>query len=287
MVRATCKQILKDNKGKTTGYTIVDEAYNEKNYTTNELYQLILCDAIDVDNLAYDEESTEYRFNLTKPGEDAKLKQLLNKATILGLYIKEITLQDNKRIYYIRKANDSHIIYIPKEVQIMQTDSFTNKFYRLIRELNGTVSFIGGEGLVSTNSMFIGCETEAIIDLTKLNLINIEDMSLMFTHCKLEKVIFGKAEASKLKYLQKTFCKSTIKEIQMGEIRAENVMDFKEMFNGCNSELIDISGLSGANAQYRIGKTAFWRMFGESYDNKNKSILKLKVTCPFILNIIN
>lgn len=287
MVKATCKQILKDNKGGTTGYTIVDEAYNEKNYTTNELYRLIICDEIDIDNLIYDGLSMTFKFNLTKRDEDAKLKSLLNRATVLGLYTREIKLGDNKPIYYIRKSEDSHIIYIPKDVEYIQTTSFVNRFYRLMTQIHGTVSFMGGEGLLSTNTMFVGCDTGAIIDLTQLKLSNIRDMSKMFMQCKFEKVIFGNVKADKLEFLQQTFYTSTIKEIQMGGIEAENVMNFKLMFNKCKSEIIDISGLSGANAQYKLGREAFKDMFGQTWEDNKTKMLKINIKCPFILEALN
>lgn len=279
----TCTQILKDNLGRVTGYTLKNQAEQLENYSLDELHSLISFDEIKVDNLVYNDDLRRYVFDTKRVVNDSVAKKLTNKATILGLENKEIRVVDNKIVHYIKQSEDSHIIYIPTNVnKLYDTDTaFKNEFKNLMKTLSGTVKFIGGEGLTDVSNMFGAIKTNATIDLTELNLSKVKDMSLMFCYSKLNKVIFGEVNLAHVETMYSMFKCATIREIDMSRVRATRVLDFRMMFYGCNAQKVNIGFIDAKRGRYTLGMGTFDEMF--KYDKYIEvGVMNLKTNCPFI-----
>lgn len=288
MLKMTCTQILKDDKGLTVGYTLKNIANQKENYSTNKLYESIKVGEIEVDNLIYDKAIGEFKFNTNKNKEDTKLKSFLNKATIMGLETKEIQVTNKEKVYYIKQSDDLHTIYIPNDVTKVYGADIApkNEFVRLINKLHGTLKVIGGVGLTDASAMFSSCEANLTLDLTKLKLDNVKGMSLMFYHCKLNKVIFGELNAMELETIYRMFMCATIKEIYMGKVRATRILDFRQSFMNCDSLKIDISGLDGSRALGMLGKESFhYIFFNHNEEIHSGGINELIVKCPYLLDM--
>lgn len=288
MLSMTCTQILKNDKGEVIGYTLKNIANQKENYSTGKLYELIKYGEIEVDNLVFDKSKRVFVFNIKK--EDNKLKSFLNKATIMGLETKEIKVTKDKKIYYVKQAEDLHTIYIPDGVDKLYDNDVAASFQltRVLNTIQGVVKFTGGKDLTDTRGVFSSCESNLTIDLTKLKLDFVKDMSMMFYCCKVNKVIFGDVYASELENINKIFDCATIKEIDMSKFRANTILNFREAFMNCDSIKIDIRGLKGNRAKMVLGKEAFHYMFFNYNEGQfGRGIQEIIINCPYILDKYN
>lgn len=210
--------------------------------------------------------------------EDDKLIAFLNKAMLMGLEIKEIEVIYNKLVYYVKQSEELHTIYIPKNINKIydRRMGLFSKFTSLVNEMSGVVKILGGEGLTDANHMFDMCEApNVILDLTKFNLSNVVDMSLMFYYAKFNKIIFGDYQLNNLATTYQMFAESNIREIYMGDIKSNTIVNYSFMFYDCKSNLVDISGL-------KVESDANKRKFKYMFEH---STIDLKVSCPFIKDV--
>lgn len=238
------------------------------------------------------------------------LKILLDKAKLLGLEHRKIKIYDNKEIWYVKITDDLHKIYIPSDIKYIHYPKPTYRFgwswaddtYKrmmeeeekkankpdefdaLITSITGTVQFFGGGKLEETWRLFRGCETDAIIDLSNLNLNSVTYYASMFEDCKLSKIIFGDIQSEYTCDMRSMFSNADIGEIHMEKVKGLKIEGFDNMFSFCKSSLLRIDNLDLSEIIHEYEKEE-----GETL-NKSKihfmfshcEIGKIITNCPYI-----
>ena len=160
-----------------------------------------------------------------------------------------------------------------------------DEFDVLIRSITGTVQFFGGGKLKETWRLFRGCETDAIIDLSNLNLNSVTYYANMFGYCKLSKVIFGDIQSEYRCNMRSMFSYADIGEIHMEKVKGLKIGDFDNMFGFCKSSLLRIDNLDLSEIMHEYEKEE-----GDSLTNKDKihfmlshcEIGEIITNCPYI-----
>lgn len=228
------------------------------------------------------------------------LQDWINKSTLLGLNVEEIELYNRQIIYYVKIRDDFHQIYIPDDITCLNkpitkyipsySDSGSlklihedlpawNNYIICLLKLRGTVSFLGGRGLIDVHNMFGVYNTSLNIDLTKLYLNNVVDFYGMFYQCKLNSVTFGTVKLNNKASMLAMFYNAVINEIHMNNVYTDNVITFENMFRRCESKMVDIENFDASEA-LKYKRDALDYMFSNSNIN-------LKTNCKYILEAFN
>ena len=98
--------------------------------------------------------------------------------------------------------------------------------------------------------MFADCERLTSIDLSKLDMSNVTNMSLMFYFCSgLTSIDLSKLDMSNVTSMNQMFyCCSNLTSVDLSGLNTSNVISMSSMFYGCsNLTSVDLSGLNTSN----------------------------------------
>ena len=80
-----------------------------------------------------------------------------------------------------------------------------------------------------------------VLDLSNLNTSNITDMSLMFSNCEADEIIFGNFDTSNVKSMRQMFYGCTTPELNLTCFNTSNVCDARWMFRYCTANTIKLT----------------------------------------------
>ena len=149
--------------------------------------------------------------------EADRIKSMLNKSTVMGIQVqtKHLETASGKKCLLISN-NDEYTLVIPNSVKDLNgQDSENLIFTNQIQGLTGRLRVVGGSGLGSISHMFDSCEFDSI------------DFTLFDT--------------SKVKYMDRVFAWSKIKDMGLNNLDTSNTEIMSHMFYNTNVDKIDIS----------------------------------------------
>ena len=169
-------------------------------------------------------------------------------------FIKNDKSKENKYrtdIYYI--LNDQNYILINESFTITANSEITIYFKEKIKSIEHffdseydpnvenitqiDLSNLLSDNLVKTNSLFKGCNSLKLINLTFLNKVSLINMDSMFTGCSsLESIDFSYINTSTTTNMDSLFsgC-SLIKEINLSNFNVKSLTSMNSMFKNCSS----------------------------------------------------
>lgn len=162
---------------------------------------------------------------------DEKVTKYLNRALTLGLDIKELNINSmdlgDWSLYLVKKNNRDYNLYIPKEIQFV--DSLDDE----LKEVRGTLRVIGGESLELLDGLFREIKLEEL-DLTKLNTDKCISMQSVFSYSTINKIIFpdnwNTSNVITMHNMFSNLNSEKILELDLNSWNMENVEDLTCMF---------------------------------------------------------
>lgn len=178
--------------------------------------------------------------------KDKELEKLLNKSTVLGLEVTEHDTKCGHKYYIIKIANNTHTVLIPSTVRLMEHQMGNGiKYTRPIKMLRGSVSVIGGEGLIGLDNVFGSCEFN-ILDLSKLNPSGYISLNGTFEHSEIDKIIFSE-NTWKVTSLTKTFERGTFGDLDLNNWNVNSVTALEWTFSKTKANNIYINAWNFKN----------------------------------------
>lgn len=236
MIKATCTEIIKDNKGKITGYILKekDKALAKSyKFDVKTLKNHILNNNLEIDNLELVNNDIVY-INT----EDAKMNSFINRATIMGYDVTEIKMDDIHKCYLASRDNNrEHILKIPNNIINFNGDYLKN--------IRGNLRVLGGKGLVNVQYMFMNTYLDTL-DLSGLETSNIEQMGYMFYRSRIAELLlrddfFG----HNLKDIKYMFRSARIVNVDFSNLSISHLKNIDHMLDGLWSDEIKLFSLDG------------------------------------------
>lgn len=181
---------------------------------------------------------------------DEKAISFLNKAVILGLDIKELKTNCDNYCYLIKKAHNSHVIYIPNEVK--HPKRINSQFENELITIRGELQVIGGSSIQRADRLFSDVKLK-LLDLRKFNTSKCVSMRGMFMYGYINEILFGEnwntSSVSDMQDMFK-FMNSDMRNITRDEIllslnvnnwNMQNVIDMQYMFFASTFKNLDIN----------------------------------------------
>ena len=301
MIQATCIQKFKKNN-KIYGYRLQDSQGRIQDIYADQLKQAIETKQIKVINLTLTSDNrlvdTTSNQQPTKSHEpktsEGQIQDMLTKAKMLGLPIKEIRTYCGHKCILISKSETQHILYIPDNVTRLNNDHDKLTFTKHIQALQGSIKVIGGHNINNVEAMFYRCQAQSLdlssfntskvtnmaymfghcnaqsLDLSSLDTRNVTDMKWMFFNCKAQSINMSSFNTSKVTNLGYMFGKCQTQSLDLSSFDTSQVTDMTQMFAECQSKYIDISSFNASKV------TNMWCML---YNCK----AQIKATDPKIL----
>ena len=251
MIQATCIQKFKKNN-RIYGYRLQDSQGNTKDVYADQLKQAIRNQQIAIINLTL---TSDNRLIDTTPAsqsqqkqpkiseEEQKIKNLILKATTLGLTLKEIPTYCKHKCYLISQSPTQHLIYIPDDVDRLNKNECNLYFTKYIKDLQGTLKIVGGENLQDSTFMFYKCKAQ-FLDLHSFNTSKVTDMKGMFKECKVKSLELSNFDTSKVTDMLSMFQFCEAQSIDLSNFNTSNVTDMGFMFDNCKVQSIDLSNFN-------------------------------------------
>lgn len=171
---------------------------------------------------------------------DKDLEKFLNKATIMGLKIREFETFCNNYYYIVETSLNNNIIYIPDAVEQLEQGYITDSngwrdrgnYADPIRRLRGNVIVQGGKNLSNLDLAFSSCKLD-ILDLRKLQTENLISMKNTFQDSCIGEILFGGSfDTSRVRYFSKAFYRAGIEKLDLTTWDTGSAREVSMMFWG-------------------------------------------------------
>lgn len=181
------------------------------------------------------------------------IENIILKNKLLNKGLITVKIKENKYAYIMDLNNDNYRLYIPNNIETEEdvltlNEELFNTFKglkaskasqnsmgcrtpigdNLYARLNN-LEIIGGTGL-KTVVLLVSrlCINE--LNINKLYMPHLDDLSHMLSGCTINKIIFGEFNTSNIKYMNRTFAHSTIMELDISSLNLINLLSAESMF---------------------------------------------------------
>ena len=216
-----------------------------------------------------------------------------------GAYYKQLRTWSRKPCYLFKEGRETYTLYIPSDIHYLnKQDEFGqmdfkgfefDPYYKdsllftpyFTKEFIGAkyvhLKVFGGEGLRSTEAMFMNCVFD-VLDLTEFDTRNVTNAVDMFRNCTIggELKTGGLFDTSKVRYMngmfQSFYCD---KQLNLADIRMDKVIMTMSMFEGFKGGSVILKGIKAPNLRLadRMFKNYEW---GEQIDISDLTFEKLE-----------
>lgn len=173
-------------------------------------------------------------------------KDIIAKAKLLGLPIKEIPTYCKHKCYLISVSDTQHVACIPDDV--IEIDTLNQHEFRdSIKDLQGALKVVGGKNLKGAVQLFYKCPAKSL-DLSNFDTSNVIDMRWMFDECQAKSLDLSSFNTSNVTDMCGMFCKCKAQYLDISTFDTSKVTDMHGMFCECQAQSLDLSNFNTSNA---------------------------------------
>lgn len=204
---------------------------------------------------------------------DKGLIAFLGKGITADLKIREFDTKCEHKFYIMDISNDNHIIYIPRDVEHIESKFAAVGLYSYpIQALRGTVKVQGGEGLKAIDGLFADCIID-VLDLSKLKITNALSIDSAFKGSQINELRLGNGfkvsninrafergtfgdlnlnslDMSEVAELNWTFSNTIMKSLHIDKWNTEKVESMSYMFSGVSLNELNLTSWNLENLRY-------------------------------------
>ena len=251
-----CVNRIKNDKGQITWYILHDENDACLTLSAGDVKYAIKHKQIQVENLTLTKNNRliekrvkqeEPKAPINKDLEEEKIKKLIASYNLMNKAIKVPTIVEGIYCYLIDKTPFSHILYIPENVKIL--NGKTRIFTDCIKELEGKLRVVGGRGLEDISDMFSSCKIR-YIDFTLFHTENVKTMAGMFHRSNVERLDLHSFNTKNVEDMSSMFEECMANTIDLSSFNTPKLTEVASMFRYCHAYILDVSTLNTEKVEY-------------------------------------
>lgn len=180
---------------------------------------------------------------------DEEVKKIIMKSKILGMSVQEVAPAKGKaNCYLVGKTPTYHMLYIPKEVTVLNRGEWDPDVSSPLLDLEGHLTIIGGKGLTDASYMLRYCNFKSY-DFSNFDASNVITMEGMFKNCTIKRLELRDIKTKKLQNTSSMFKYAEIDDLILEGFNTSNVKDMSDMFSNFRGKNIDLHNLNTSKVE--------------------------------------